>query len=148
MLKDRPPKLGEWLLKRSLLADECHEKLGDFEEGYHIKTREKGKHAALTWYWLQLIITIPVFVKNLVYWRFIMLKNYLKIAFRNIKRHKGFSLINIAGLAIGMTCCFLCGKYFQILETISSSEESYDQEKAKELWESSNELTNFQESNP
>ena len=39
------------------------------------------------------------------------------------------------------------GKYFQILEEISSSEESYNQEKAKELWESSKELTSFQESN-
>jgi len=33
-----------------------------------------------------------------------MLKNYFKIAFRNIIRHKAFSLLNIAGLAIGMAC--------------------------------------------
>src|SRR5450631_2121500 len=33
-----------------------------------------------------------------------MLINYLKIAFRNLARHKAFSFINIAGLAIGMTC--------------------------------------------
>jgi putative ABC transport system permease protein len=36
-----------------------------------------------------------------------MLKNYLKIALRNIKRHKGYSLINIVGLAVGMACCIL-----------------------------------------
>lgn len=36
-----------------------------------------------------------------------MIKNYLKIAFRNIKRHKGYSFINITGLAIGMACCLL-----------------------------------------
>jgi putative ABC transport system permease protein len=36
-----------------------------------------------------------------------MFKNYLKIALRNIKKHKGYSLINIAGLTIGMTCCLL-----------------------------------------
>ncbi|NIM90224.1 MAG: FtsX-like permease family protein [Candidatus Aminicenantes bacterium] len=36
-----------------------------------------------------------------------MLKSYLKIAFRNIGKHKGFSFINIAGLAIGMACCIL-----------------------------------------
>ena len=33
-----------------------------------------------------------------------MIKNYLKIAFRNIIRHKAFTAINISGLAIGMAC--------------------------------------------
>ena len=33
-----------------------------------------------------------------------MLKNYLKIALRNIIRQKGYSFINIAGLALGMAC--------------------------------------------
>ena len=106
-LKDRPPKLGEWLLKRFLLADECHEKLGDFEEGYHIKAGEKGKRRALVWYWLQLIMTIPVFVKNLFYWRLNMLRNYFKIALRNMKRHKGYSFIKVIGLAVGMACSIL-----------------------------------------
>src|SRR5688572_2666227 len=32
-----------------------------------------------------------------------MLKNYLTVAFRNLQRHKFFSLINIAGLAIGIS---------------------------------------------
>ena len=36
-----------------------------------------------------------------------MLKNYLKIAFRNFLKQKSYSLINIAGLAIGLSCCFL-----------------------------------------
>jgi len=33
-----------------------------------------------------------------------MLRNYLKIAVRNIRKHKGYSFINIAGLALGMAC--------------------------------------------
>jgi putative ABC transport system permease protein len=36
-----------------------------------------------------------------------MLKNYIKIALRNIKKHKGYSFINIAGLAVGMACCII-----------------------------------------
>ena len=36
-----------------------------------------------------------------------MLKNYFKIALRNLYRHKGFTLLNISGLAIGMTAGFL-----------------------------------------
>jgi len=40
-----------------------------------------------------------------------MLKNYLKIAFRNLWRHKIFSFINIMGLAVGMSACFLIFLY-------------------------------------
>ena len=36
-----------------------------------------------------------------------MIKNYLKIAFRNLWRHRVFSFINIMGLTVGMTACFL-----------------------------------------
>ncbi len=36
-----------------------------------------------------------------------MLKNYLKIAWRNIVRQKGYSFINIFGLAAGIACCIL-----------------------------------------
>ena len=36
-----------------------------------------------------------------------MIKNYFRIAFRNIQRHKGYSFINIIGLALGMACCIL-----------------------------------------
>jgi len=36
-----------------------------------------------------------------------MIKNYLKVAIRNIIKHKGFSIINIVGLAIGIACSIL-----------------------------------------
>ncbi len=36
-----------------------------------------------------------------------MFKNYIKIAFRNLIRQKGYSFINISGLAAGMACCIL-----------------------------------------
>ena len=40
-----------------------------------------------------------------------MIKNYLKIAFRNLWRHKAFSFINIMGLTVGMSACFLIFLY-------------------------------------
>ncbi len=36
-----------------------------------------------------------------------MLRNYLKIAFRNMKRQKGYTFINTSGLAVGLTCFLL-----------------------------------------
>ncbi|MEO6632526.1 MAG: ABC transporter permease, partial [Mucilaginibacter sp.] len=40
-----------------------------------------------------------------------MIKNYLLIAFRNLKKHKAFSFINIVGLAIGMAAGLLIIQY-------------------------------------
>ena len=42
-----------------------------------------------------------------------LLWNYLKIAIRRIKREKGFSFVNIAGLAIGMACTILIFLWIQ-----------------------------------
>jgi putative ABC transport system permease protein len=42
-----------------------------------------------------------------------MLKNYIKTALRNIRRNKLYSVLNIAGLAIGVTCCLLILLYVQ-----------------------------------
>ena len=36
-----------------------------------------------------------------------MLKNYLLVALRNLKKNKTFSLINILGLALGLACSLL-----------------------------------------
>ncbi len=42
-----------------------------------------------------------------------MLRNYLKIAVRNLRRSKSFSAINILGLSVGMTCCMLLVLYIR-----------------------------------
>lgn len=42
-----------------------------------------------------------------------MLKNYLKIAWRNLVKNKMYSLINLTGLTIGMTCFILIALFIQ-----------------------------------
>jgi len=42
-----------------------------------------------------------------------MFKNYMKTAWRNITRHKGYSFINITGLALGMACFIVIAIYLQ-----------------------------------
>ncbi len=41
----------------------------------------------------------------------IMFKNYLKIAWRNVIKNKGYAAINIGGLAIGLACCLMITLY-------------------------------------
>src|SRR5450432_1711915 len=53
-----------------------------------------------------------------------MIKNFFKIAYRNIFRNKGFSIINISGLAIGMASAMLILLWVQ-------NEISYDRFHAK-----------------
>ena len=42
-----------------------------------------------------------------------MLRNYLKIALRNLQRNRVYSAINIFGLALGVACCLLLTLYIQ-----------------------------------
>lgn len=42
-----------------------------------------------------------------------MLQNYLKVAWRNLLKHKSFSLINILGLTIGIGACMIIFLYVQ-----------------------------------
>ncbi|MEE9372281.1 MAG: ABC transporter permease [Saprospiraceae bacterium] len=42
-----------------------------------------------------------------------MIKNYIKVALRSLSRHKGYTAINILGLAIGIACVILIMLYVQ-----------------------------------
>lgn len=56
-----------------------------------------------------------------------MFKNYFKIAFRNLGRNKVFSLINIAGLSLGLTCCMLIVLYTKDEVSFDRFHENRDQ---------------------
>ncbi|RFZ94207.1 ABC transporter permease [Mucilaginibacter conchicola] len=53
-----------------------------------------------------------------------MLKNYFKIAWRSLLRHKAYSLINIIGLSVGLIACL-------IVSTVVTDELSYDRQWSK-----------------
>ncbi|MBO9152288.1 ABC transporter permease [Chitinophaga sp. GCM10012297] len=55
-----------------------------------------------------------------------MIKNYLKIAWRNLRKNKMFSLINIAGLSTGMAVALLIGLWIWDEVTFSKQHANYD----------------------
>lgn len=101
------PFIGKKILRIIIPYYEQEALLGDFDEIYTDLLHQKGWLSAFFWYWSQIVFLIPSFIKNSVYWSGQMIRNYLKITWRNIRRHKGYSFINIAGLAIGITACVL-----------------------------------------
>ena len=108
-----PPKLAEWILSYVYPDRGYFTSVGDFREEFVEIYQSSGCFKANLWYWMQIAKSIPSFLRNKSHWSIVMIHNYLKTALRNIKRHKGFSLINTAGLAIGISCCILILQYIR-----------------------------------
>ena len=107
MQKKSLPRLGKFILWMSLDYEDYYQAVGDFEESFLYKIQSLNPAKARRWFWLALIKSLPVFISNSIYWRGVMIKSYLKTAFRIIKKQKLFSFINITGLAVSLTCCLL-----------------------------------------
>ena len=117
--KSHPHRIAYRLLTWMHFADLDEGFEGDIEEDFEDRVNRLGRKNAVLWLWIHAIAAIPKFIIHLFFWRFYMFANYLKIAVRNIKRNKGYSFINIAGLSIGIACCILM--YFYVKD-----EKTYD----------------------
>ncbi len=104
---EKAPLIPYAFLRLLLRGEDFHEFSDDIDEIYQHMIDSGPKFKAKAWYWFRVIECIPSLIMDKIYWRFTMIKNYLKIALRNFRRHKGYSFINIAGFAIGMACCLL-----------------------------------------
>ncbi|MFC1492917.1 ABC transporter permease [candidate division KSB1 bacterium] len=105
--KKKPSFFAELIIRHLGNRKDKHAILGDLEEEFNDRIREGGLIRAKLWYWRLILISIPSFINENFYRSMLMLKNYLKIAFRNLLRHKGYSFINIIGFSIGMACSIL-----------------------------------------
>lgn len=65
-----------------------------------------------------------------------MIRNYLKIAVRSITRSKGYSIINIAGLAVGMSVTMLIGMWVHDEMSFNKYHQNYD--RIGEIWQHEN----------
>jgi len=105
------PFLARFILKRMSTSYEKHSILEDFEETYNDILVTEGLLKADFWCWLSVSRSLMGYLKLNIFGSLAMFRNYLKITFRNIKRQKGYSFINIAGLAIGLASCILIVSY-------------------------------------
>jgi len=103
----KPPRVLAQLFELIARSEEQRTISGDLNEMFADLVEERGHLKAFLWYGGQVLGACPLFLFNSLYWRVIMLINYLKITIRNIRRHKAYSFINIAGLAIGIVSCML-----------------------------------------
>ena len=115
----RSSSLRKWILGRLLRKSVRKAALSDFEERFIQISEAKGKAASFLWYGFQIIGLLPPAIKDSASWSLIMFENYFKSAFRHIKKQKGYSLITLAGLTIGITCFALikCNIYNTNAET-------------------------------
>ena len=74
-------------------------------------SQKEGDHKARRWFRREVWKSLPGFLKNSLYWRIAMFKNYLMITLRNIRSQKGYSFINIVGLSIGIAIFLLISSY-------------------------------------
>ncbi|MEZ0541340.1 ABC transporter permease [Fibrella arboris] len=115
--KPTPPRWVRWLLTRLHPADTLEEVEGDLAELYTYWHERAGQSQATLRYVLNVVSVLPPFVRRrkqpqpdyepISSLHPAMLRNYLKIAFRNLTRNSTYSLLNVAGLALGMTCGIL-----------------------------------------
>jgi putative ABC transport system permease protein len=124
---NKPPRWADRLLRWFLTPDRLEEVQGDLHEEFAYQVGRLGEHRARWRYaW-----DVLGFIKPSTGWPFTsqrkavahrygaysttylmnptMLRNYLKIAYRNLVNNKGFSTINIVGLSVGMAVAMLIG---------------------------------------
>lgn len=107
MINAKPPRIGAWFLAR--LSGSCV--VGDYEEIFQDMANDYGLRAARSWYWSQVLKSVPMFVTNFFFGGAAMLNNYFKLAYRNILRHKRYAFLNIIGLAVGLAACLIMASY-------------------------------------
>jgi len=103
----KPPFIALLLLKLFASDEKNYALMGDFKEEFHEILETRGIFRARLWYWIQTIKSLPKLIGDSIIWGIIMLSNYLKIALRTIRKQKGYSFINIFGLAVGIASCII-----------------------------------------
>jgi len=98
----RPPRFLARVLSKLLYDSIRAGAVEDYDEEFVRLSAEWGRGPAALWYSGQILFLLWLSLKDSLYWSSIMIQNYARITWRNILKNKVFSLINMAGLAIGI----------------------------------------------
>lgn len=108
-----PPALAKWIFSLLTIYEEEFLSTGDIEEEFEERIRSGGKIKAHSWYWRQTLKSIPAYFLYFIFRVLDTLKNYFKSAFRNMRRDKVYTFLNLAGLAVGMSCFIIISLWVQ-----------------------------------
>jgi predicted permease len=139
MMNMSPPHFADRLLNWLITPHLREEVLGDLHERYALRVKHLGERKARWRYWLDTLAYMrPIFIKRQVN-KFPnpantdMLRNYLKIAFRNLVKNRVYSFINIFGLASGMTIALLIGLW--VVDEVSFNKNHKHYDRIAQLWQ-------------
>lgn len=125
-----PPKLAQRLLFSFLRDDLAEEVSGDLDERFQEVLVKRSPFRAKMNYWYEVMNYIRPFAirksTNYSYNQIDMLQNYFKISWRNLRKNLGYSLINIGGLAAGMTVAILIGLWIYDELSFDKNFKNYD----------------------
>ncbi|SOD89124.1 ABC transporter permease [Spirosoma fluviale] len=138
-----PPRWVHWLLRQLHPENTLEEVAGDLDELYaHWHTRA-GKTQATLRYVLNVVSVLPPFVRRRKqakqqYEHYsplhpAMIRNYLKIAWRNLTKNKIYSFINISGLATGMAVTIMIGLW--VYDELSFDRQTKHYDRIAQLWQ-------------
>ena len=137
-MKILPPKRPLHFLRWFCRQDYLEEIEGDLTEVFIKQAENNPRQAKWKFTWSVIKYLRPEFMKSFRSYQpnaYGMYKSYFTIGWRNLLKNKGYSLINIGGLALGLAACILIGLYVH-------HELSYDQfnEKADRIYRVNTEI--------
>ena len=130
MSKIKPPISAQKLLLAFLKEELAEEVLGDLDEKFYSMLSDHSIAKAKRNYWFQVINYLRPFALKYIktpQMNTLMVKHNFVIGYRILLRNKLFSLINIGGLAIGMTVVMLISFWIYDEFTFNKNHEHYDE---------------------
>ncbi len=125
-----PPKAAQRFLRWFLKDNLAEEVMGDLEEQYYYNLKSRSHRKSNLIYWYQVFHYLRPFAISIfrsTHSNYIaMYRNYFKIGYRNLLKNKGYSFINIGGLAIGLTVAMLITLWLNDELSFNKYHENYD----------------------